>query len=227
MSRRPRVWVPGGIYHVTVRGNNRDRMFLEDVDYQQYLVELRQHRDQWPFHVLAYALMPNHVHLVIEPSEEASFSDVMRQQGTRYAHYFNQRYRHIGHVHQGRFYSNWVNQEPYLLEVTRYVHLNPVRARLCARPIEYRWSSYRQYVSQERDPLGLVECGKILSLFGSTVERRRLAYQTFVEELAEHEDRIRSWCRHLQREKLIPPRRWLRETDKDDNKVTVTLTPEK
>ena len=210
MSRRARVWIPEGIYHVTVRGNNRDRMFLNVADYEQYLMDLRKHRDQWPFHLLAYALMPNHVHLVIEPSEMASFSEVMRQQSTGYARYFNRRYSHIGHVHQGRFYSNWVQHEPYLLEVTRYVHLNPVRARLCSRPLNYRWSSYRQYISEATDPFDLVDSRRILVLFGPSVEHQRKAYQQFVEELAAHEDRLHAWLKYLQREKLVPPSRYLK-----------------
>lgn len=213
MSRRPRIWVPGGIYHITVRGNNRELMFLEDVDYQRYLIELRRNRDRWPFHLLAFVLMPNHVHLVIETSPEASFSDVMRRQGTVYARYFNTRYHRVGHVHQGRFYSNWVNQEPYLLEVTRYVHLNPVRAQLCRRPGDYPWSSYRWYLGQGADLLDLLHCGRILSFFGTTRAHQQQTYQHFVEELAEHEDRMRAWLRHLQRERLIPPQRWLSKSD--------------
>ena len=226
MSRRPRVWVPGGIYHVTVRGNNRAPMFLDDTDYQQYLIELRQSRERWPFRLLAFALMPNHVHLVIEASLEASFSDVMRRQGTMYARYFNSRYHHVGHVHQGRFYSNWVNTEPYLLEVTRYVHLNPVRAKLCRWPGDYHWSSYRSYVGQSVDFLGWLDCARILSLFGTTRGHQRQAYQRFVEELVKHEERVRSWLRYLRREKLIPPQQWLSDEQKD-HEVTVTFGPKR
>ena len=99
-----------------------------------------------------------------------------------------------GHLYQGRFYSSFVNREPYLLKVTRYVHLNPVRARLCFRPADYLWGSYQAYVAPESDPLklsGWLECGRILDLFGSTPPEQGKQYRKFVEQLAEQEEEMR------------------------------------
>lgn len=210
MPRPLRHWVPGGIYHLTARGNNRQAVFLDDVDHQRYLIELRQCREHVPFRLLAFALMPNHVHLVAEAVPDASLSAVMHRVGKNYAHYFNHRYGRVGHVYQGRFYSSFVNRESYLLEVTRYVHLNPVRARLCRRPGEYPWSSYRCYAGLAADPLGLVHTERILSLFGATGAGQVEAYQRFVEGRADDEEEMRRWIRQLERKRLVPPARWLK-----------------
>ena len=101
MPRPHRDWAPEGIYHLTVRGNNRQAIFLDDLDYQQYLLALCQCREQLPFHLLAYALMPNHVHLVFQVEENVSLSDVMQRVGKGYTQYFNGRHGRIGHLYQG------------------------------------------------------------------------------------------------------------------------------
>src|SRR3989338_2402827 len=117
MSRQPRWWMPGGIYHLTLRGNNRQQIFRDAHDYQQYLLELNQCRQRYPCRVLAFALMPNHGHLVSEVVDGTSPSDTMRQLGAGYARYFNRRHQTVGHLYQGRFYINHVDRDAYLLEV--------------------------------------------------------------------------------------------------------------
>ena len=103
----------------------------------------------------------------------------------------------------------------YLLEVTRYVHLNPVRAALVCQPLEYRWSSYRIYLGLERDHLGLVEPRAILDLFGARPEEQTARYRQFVEELALKEQEMKRWLLRLERQRLIPPRRWLSQKVSD------------
>jgi len=210
MSRPHRRWVPWAIYHLTMRGNNRQSIFLDGSDYQQYLLELRQCRDVQPFRLLAFALMPNHVHLVMEAVGDSPLSDVMHRVATGYTRYFNSRHGRVGHLYQGRFYSNFVGEESYLLEVTRYVHLNPARACLAPEPRAYLWSSYRYYVGFDADPLNLVEPGRILSLFGSTPAEAQWHYRAFVEVRAQEEGALRLWLQELHRRQLIPPARWLR-----------------
>ena len=185
MPRPPRHWIPGGIYHVTVRGNNREPMFWDDQDYQRYLLELRACRADHPYGLLAYALMPNHVHLIVQSRPDHSLSRTMQRLGSLYARYVNARHGRVGHVSQGRFYSNHVDRDAYLLEASRYVHLNPVKARLALRPADYSWSSYRVYVTSQADPLGLVDPNPILEQFGSTPQEQRTRYREFVEEPAD------------------------------------------
>ena len=211
MSRPHRCWVPEGIYHLTLRGNNRQPIFLDEADHQHFLVELDHARAHYPFRLLAFALMPNHVHLVVEASPQASVSDTMRQVAASYTRYFNDRYQRVGHLYQGRFYSNFVNRDAHLLEVTRYVHLNPFRARLAQRVIDYPWTSYKAYLGIERNPQPLVEPERILSLFGSTPAEQAAQYRRFVEDLATQEREIEAWLRRLYRNRLIPPPRWLKK----------------
>ena len=111
MPRRPRVWVPDGIYHITVRGNNRQTIFCDDADRRRYLLELRQCREELPHRLLAFALMSNHVHLVLQASSQTSLSDVMHRLSTAYTRFFNYRHQHVGQLYQGRFYSNFVNRD--------------------------------------------------------------------------------------------------------------------
>ena len=211
MPRPYRQWVPEGIYHLTMRGNNRQAIFLGPHDYQQYVLELRRCRDVQPYRLLAFALMPNHVHLVMEVVGDSSLSDVMHRVATGYTRYFNSRHGRVGHLYQGRFYSNFVAQESYLLEVTRYVHLNPTRAHLAPTPADYPWSSYRYYVGLEPDSLRLVEPDRLLSLFGPTREAMTQRYREFVEARLQQERTLRLWVRELHRRRLIPPVRWLRK----------------
>ena len=121
------------------------------------------------------------------------------------------RYDRVGHLYQGRFYSNLVAKESYLREVTRYVHLNPVRAGLVDRPDRYPWSSYKWYVTKDSDPLALVEPDRMLCLFGLSREEQTVAYRQFVEELLGKETEGRAWIKRLQQHGIIPPHRWLRE----------------
>ena len=207
MPRRPRLWVPGGIYHITVRGNNRQAIFCGEADFQRYLAALHHIRGELPHRVLAYALMPNHVHLVLQADENVALSDVMHRLSTDYTRYFNKRYHRVGQLYQGRFYSNFVNRDAYLLEVTRYVHLNPVRAHLSQQPADYPWSSFRGYVGLDSDPSGFIEPSRVLEFFGTLPRERTQRYRQFVEEfaMAKQDD----WVRRLSRKKLIPPLHWL------------------
>jgi len=184
-------------------------MFADDQDYQQYLLELRRCRDEQPYRLLAYALMPNHAHLVVQAGPAPTVSRVMQRLESVYAKYFNARHGRVGHLTQGRFYSNHVDRDAYLLEVSRYVHLNPVRAHLARQAFDYPWSSYRVYVSHPSDPLELIDPGPVLEQFGSTRDVQRTRYRAFVDELAAEEARLAQWLSALKRRKLIPPDQWL------------------
>ena len=151
MSRRPRIWLADCAYHITLRGNNRQAIFAEPSDYQQYLIELLNARRRHPCRVFAFALMTNHVHLVLQALPEGNLSELMREVNGSYTRYVNGRYRRVGHLYQGRFYSNLIDREAYLLEVTRYVHLNPVRAGMVAKPEDWRWSSLSSHCGTQQD----------------------------------------------------------------------------
>ena len=200
MPRFPRLKVVDGIHHVTLRGNDRQPIFLDDMDYRRYLEELDQCGRDWSCNLIAYALMPNHVHLVMQ-DRQAQLSKLMQILNARYTRYFNRRYQRVGHLYQGRFHAKLVARDEYLLEVTRYVHLNPVRAGLVKRPEEYPWSSYRLYTSIQEHGIPAVCSDLVLSLMGGDPIEQALRYRDFVASLPP--EQWPSWEQRLQRLKLV------------------------
>lgn len=154
MARPLRLEYPGAIYHVTSRGNARQPIFADDQDRQLWLSVLAQviERAHWRCH--AYCLMDNHYHLLIE-TPDGNLSAGMRQLNGVYTQRCNRRHDQVGHVFQGRFKALVVERESYLLEVCRYVVLNPVRAGVVKRPDAYQWSSYRATAGLEPAPVWL------------------------------------------------------------------------
>ncbi len=142
MPRRARQHSESGIYHVMLRGVNRDAIFLEEEDGARFLHALAQTRELSGCRVLAYCLMPNHVHLVLRTAGEP-IGTVMKRLGVRYAGWFNRKYGRVGHVFQDRFRSEPVEDDAYLVSLIRYVWANPVEAGLAPSAEEYRWSSRR------------------------------------------------------------------------------------
>lgn len=142
MARLPRVVIPGIPHHVTQRGNGRQRTFFEDGDYALYLDLLAAAAERAQTEVWAYCLMPNHVHIVLTPSDESGLARTFGELHRRYTGYVNARRRTTGHLWQGRFGSVAMD-EAHFVTALRYVALNPVRARLVAKPEEWQWSSTR------------------------------------------------------------------------------------
>ena len=142
MPRKPRIDFPDAIHHVTARGNNKSLIFHDDADRWVFMQMLAAVCATHELVALAWCLMGNHIHLVLR-SRRAGLSRAMDQLTTGYAKRYNLRHRRLGHVFQGRFHSLLVHRDAYLLEVVRYVLLNPVRANLCHAAADWRWSSAR------------------------------------------------------------------------------------
>ncbi|MFC4025146.1 transposase [Oceanobacillus longus] len=176
MSRKHRIWYPGAMYHITSRGNRRSALFYDEMDRKAYLELLEEVRFYHPFHLHAYCLMTNHIHLQLETTTH-HIKHIMKMLNSRYALHFNKRHHLVGHVFQGRYGAELIETKDYQLEVSRYIHLNPVEAEMVSLPEDYRWSSYRAYVIGEGNPH--VRTKKILAYF-SAPEREN--YQMFVEE---------------------------------------------
>ena len=194
MPYPPRLCFDGAMYHVTARGNNRAPIFLDERDYRRYLHFLRRYKDQFQFKLHAYALMPNHVHLLLEPAPGTTVSRIMQCLGIIYTKHFNHRHGRMGHVFQGRFHSRLIDKEVYLLVASRYVHLNPVRAQLAGRAEEWPWSSFRAYQDPPEDPLHLTDPEEVLHLISAAVNRQRSGYRAFVEAGATNRlDPIEAW----------------------------------
>jgi putative transposase len=153
MPRRARIAVPGIPWHIIQRGNNRNACFFGEADYRYSLETLAEQAGRYGCAVHAYALMTNHVHLLLTPEEKNSAALLMKHLGQRYAQYINRRHRRSGSLWEGRFRSCLAQNERYVLTCYRYIELNPVRAGMVAHPREYRWSSYRTNAEDLRDPL--------------------------------------------------------------------------
>ena len=151
MSRPLRLQLPGGVYHVTARGNDRRPIFEDDDDCARFLIGLASTVVRHRVLCHAYCLMGNHYHLLVQ-TPEANLSIAMRHLNGVYTQRFNRRHERCGHVLQGRFGAQIVDGDTYLREVSRYIVLNPVRAGLVGHPAEWRWSSFRATAGQEAGP---------------------------------------------------------------------------
>lgn len=150
MPRAPRKRSDSGLYHVMLRGINKQRIFHEEGDYQSFLQALRIYRDKCPFQLLAWCLMPNHVHLLIKELPEGdNISQIMKRVGTKYVYWYNLRNERNGPLFQGRFSSEVIKGDAHFLTVLRYIHRNPVKAGIATSLQEYPYSSFRSYLSDD------------------------------------------------------------------------------
>jgi len=189
VSRPLRPEVPGAIWHITSRGNERHSIFVDDGDRERFLALLGKVAEDFNWRCYAFVLMGNHYHLMVE-TPEATLSRGMRQLNGVYTLGFNRRHGRVGHLFQGRFKAILVERESHLLELIRYVALNPVRAGLVAAPQEWKWNSYRATAGFEPGPSWL-ESKWILSQFGPAGRAAGRRYREFVD--AEAASRYRPW----------------------------------
>ena len=180
MARRPRIEYAGAVYHVTSRGHERGAIFRDDGDRERFLGELarRAEEERWVVHV--YCLMTNHYHLLVE-TPETNLAAGMQRLNARYSQAFNFRHGRKGHLMEDRYKATVVEKEGYLLELCRYVVLNPVRAGIARSAREYAWSSYRATAGEAQAPAWL-EVEWTLARFGNDRLRAREAYRRFVAE---------------------------------------------
>ncbi|MFA6003414.1 MAG: transposase [Elusimicrobiota bacterium] len=179
MSRHPRIQPLGEIYHVTARGNAKEPIFLIPEDWERFLDILRRIKSIAGFELLGYCLMPNHIHLIIRPLV-VLLSNTMSAVLNRYARYINHRRGRIGHVFQERYGSRICGNDTYLLQLARYVHLNPVKAGLISDPAQWQYSSHLNYLGLRQD--NLVDPGSVLALFGKDICSARPEYLRFVQQ---------------------------------------------
>ena len=186
MARPLRIEFPGAVYHVTSRGNAQADIFVDDVDRNTFLAVLRQTFRRFNVLCHAYCLMTNHFHLLLE-TPDANLSKAMRQLNSVYTQAFNRRHGRVGHVLQGRFKAIVVDREAYLLELCRYVVLNPVRAGMVKDVGKYPWSSYRATAGLDKAP-EFLSVDWILEQFGLDRKSARMEYRRFVKAGMDAED---------------------------------------
>ena len=181
MARPLRVEYPGAVYHVFSRGVAKEPIFLDDKDRKRFLYVLETAVERFNFLIHAYCLMDNHYHLLIE-TPEANISRAIRHINGVYGQGFNRRYERVGPVFQGRFKACLIDKNAYLLEVSRYIVLNPVRAKLVEEPEAWRWSSFRAMVGKGSFPVWLTTHWILQVMGGKTPEEAQSRFRTFVQE---------------------------------------------
>jgi len=187
LGRRPRQEVPGGLYHVTARGNERRALFRGDADRREYLELVARCREKFRFQLLAYCLMTNHVHLAIRTGAEP-LSRIMARLHSIYAERFNRRHDRVGHLFQGRYKAFLVRDDRYLSALLRYLHRNPVSARVVSRASDYPWSSDR-FLRRGKGPAWL-DVDSLLALLDGSRRAAMRRYAALVDgnESASGED---------------------------------------
>jgi putative transposase len=153
MPRTPRLDIAGVAQHVIQRGNDRQPCFFREADYLRYLQSLREAALKFGCAVHAYALMTNHVHLLVTPQAPGGVSRMMQTLGRRYVRYINDAFGRTGTLWEGRYKACLIDSEEYVLACYRYIELNPVRAAMVAEPERYRWTSYARNALGAADPL--------------------------------------------------------------------------
>lgn len=199
MARLPRLTLPGYPHHVIQRGNNRQPIFVDAADREHMLALLAQYAQQFKVAIHAYVLMGNHLHLLVTPETDDGLPKMMQAVGRRYVRYFNDRHGRTGTLWEGRYRSNVIETERYLLACMAYIDLNPVRAGLVAQARDYPWSSHAHYIGQRPDKL--VTPHALWWTLGNTPFAREAAYAEMVhagidvgQEAALTDAALRGWA---------------------------------
>ena len=173
MARKPRIEFGGAFYHVITRGNQKQKIFKDEADYEKYIEILSGYRKQYQYRLYAYVLMNNHVHLLLE-TRDIKLSKIQQGINQRYTMYYNKKYKTVGHLFQGRYKAILCDRDAYLLTLIKYIHLNPVRANVVKLPADHRWSSHRNYAERVKDDF--IDTDQVLRMFSENKTRARRIY---------------------------------------------------
>lgn len=181
MARPLRITYPGAFYHVTSRGNEQKSVYKSIRDREKFLEYLESATERYNAIIHAYCLMDNHYHLLLE-TPSGNLSKIMAHINGAYTTYFNTKRQRFGHLFQGRFKAILIEADEYAKELSRYIHLNPVRAKMSEVPEEYKWSSYLYYIGKDNAPEWL-RMDFILGYFGKKLSVAQKGYRSFVNNL--------------------------------------------
>lgn len=211
LPRKKRVWYPGAIYHVMSRGNRRGKIFKDEYDYVEFLEELLLVKDIYPFKIHSMCLMSNHFHILIE-TEGTELWRIMFKVLKMYASNFNLKYRLTGHLFESRYTAQIVEDEPYFLEVSRYIHLNPVKAKMVQSPRDYVYSSFGLFVDDQHSAGDSEAEVRAQELIAKLVDTERVLdyfnhgskdmYHNFVESKISHVEQERLIRKSMNEEDL-------------------------
>lgn len=179
MPRTRRVKGPECTYHIIVRGNNRQNIFNDSFDRIRYLNTIKRFKIKYDFKLYAYVLMDNHIHLIIDSNGE-DISKIMQSISISYTYYFNKKFDRTGHLFQDRFKSIIVEEDNYIVNLSKYIHNNPVRAGIARDAGDYSWSSCRTYISESKDEFGVLDVQLILGYFSNNLKKSRILYLNYL-----------------------------------------------
>lgn len=174
MARLPRLVLPNHPHHIIQEGNDRQLIFRDDEDYQRFLGWLKESAREFKVSIHAYALMPDHLHLLASPSTEQGLARMMQRVGRYYVPWFNQKYQRVGGLFRGRFRTSLIDSERYFMTCSRYIEFNPVRSGLVGDPAHYRWSSYAHHAGARQE--SLITDHALYWGLGNTPFQREAAY---------------------------------------------------
>lgn len=180
MGRPLRIEYPGAFYHVTSRGNERKPIFLSQKNYERMIGYLESATERYGAQIHCFCLMSNHYHLLLE-TPRGNLRQILHHLNTSYTNYFNAKMGRAGHLFQGRYRAILVDKDYYAMELSRYIHLNPVRANMVKDPLLYPWSSYKGYAG-ERTEWHWLKTEWILGQISRNDKRARKGYRKFIGE---------------------------------------------
>jgi putative transposase len=193
MPRQPRLVIPEYPHHIILRGNNRSDIFYNDKDRFFFLDCLKEAKEKTSSKIYSYCLMTNHLHIIIEPEKQEGLQVLMQSLGRRYVQYFNYTHSRTGTLWEGRYKSSVIDKDNYLFACSRYIELNPVRAKMVKHPKEYPWSSYRHKAEGILNKL--IDHDPAYAGLGKTDRERQFNYrQFFLEEVPESEIKLIRFC---------------------------------
>jgi REP-associated tyrosine transposase len=217
MARPIRIEYPGAVYHVICRGNNRQGIYRDDEDRRRYLEKLSYYCQDKKVDLLAYCLMSNHVHLLLE-TPQGNLSKMMQAFQTSYTVYFNKRHGRTGHVFEQRYKAMLVEKDNYLLQVSRYIHLNAMSAKLAERAQDYRWCSYGSYLKGRGIP-GL-KTETVLGQLNGSKTRQLQQYREYVE--GGQEERLKNRAPEVRQQIYVGGEEFIEATQKRGKALPTT-----
>lgn len=181
MPRTARLSAPFRYYHILNRGIGRKAIFRDIDDYLRFLEKLAETKSKFDWIIYSYSLLPNHYHLQTK-IRKSPLSKIMQSLQTSHSGYFNRKYRHVGPVFQGRFKSIIVQKGSYFIQLSKYIHLNPIEANLVNHPLNYPYSSYSEYLNQPKHQYKIIDKRAVKMIIGSLSKHNIQQYREFVEE---------------------------------------------
>ena len=178
MTNPARIWYPNASYHITSRGNRKSDIFKDNDDFRAYLDIIEKAIEHFnnEYEIICYCLMDNHTHMLLK-TKERHMKDFMARINSIYAKFFNYKYNYVGHLFQDRYFAELIEADSQMLETSRYIHLNPVKANMVKRPEDYHWSSYSMYIGENEEKL--ITSKMLLAYFKKGKEKE--LYMEFVE----------------------------------------------